>query len=62
MRFTVTYRILGARTEARAKADDICIEQSIEFPLHLVRSRRIKERVVGKLLSLRKCGTGAFAA
>jgi ribulose-bisphosphate carboxylase large chain len=62
MRFTVTYRILGNRSEARAKANDICIEQSIEFPLHLVRSRRIKDRVVGKLLSLHKCGTRAFSA
>ena len=62
MRFTVTYRILGSRAEAQAKASDICVEQSIEFPLHLVRSRRIKDKVVGKLLSLRKCGTGAFAA
>ena len=31
-RFSVTYRLFGSEKEARAKAEDICIEQTVEFP------------------------------
>jgi hypothetical protein len=31
-RFFVAYRIAGTEKEARAKAEDICIEQTVEFP------------------------------
>lgn len=31
-RFNVIYKLTGDEAEARAKADNICIEQTIEFP------------------------------
>ena len=30
-RFSVTYRIYSSEKDARAKAEDICIEQTVEF-------------------------------
>ena len=46
-RFTVVYSIQGDEDEARAKAIDICFEQTVEFPEALVPERLIREGVVG---------------
>ncbi len=36
-RFKVTYRLTGDEATARDKAQDTCLEQTIEFPGELVR-------------------------
>ena len=51
-RFRVTYRLLGDEAEARIIANDICLEQTVEFPGELVPAGDIRERIVGHIESL----------
>lgn len=48
-RFSVTYRIFGSEKDARAKAEDICIEQTVEFPADEVPKGIIKDQVFGRI-------------
>ncbi|MFC1466233.1 MAG: RuBisCO large subunit C-terminal-like domain-containing protein [Candidatus Brachytrichaceae bacterium NZ_4S206] len=48
-RFQVVYRICGSRDEARAKAREICIEQTVEFPERLLPDGDIRNQIVGRL-------------
>ncbi len=49
-RFSVTYSIDAKdETEARHKAFDICVEQTVEFPYELITDGFIREEVVGRL-------------
>ena len=50
-RFSVTYRIAGNEKEARAKAEDICIEQTVEFPADEVPAGVIRDHVFGRIES-----------
>jgi ribulose-bisphosphate carboxylase large chain len=50
-RFSVAYRIYGSEKDARAKAEDICIEQTIEFPADCVGPGTIKDHVFGRIES-----------
>lgn len=62
MRFSVVYGIKGTLKEAKQKALDICIEQTIEFPYELVKDEYIKNTVVGKIKSIKKAGPSMFHA
>ncbi len=48
-RFSVAYRIDGSEAEARAKAEDICIEQTVEFPADCVGAGTIRDQVFGRI-------------
>ena len=48
-RFNVEYKIIGNEEEAKAKAEDICFEQTVEFPKELVPKGIIEENIVGKI-------------
>lgn len=48
-RFSVTYSIQGNEQEAFGRAQDICLEQTVEFPEALVTDPRIKEHVFGRI-------------
>ncbi len=48
-RFTVIYRLGGTEDEARARARDICLEQTVEFPEDLVPAGPIRDQVVGQV-------------
>lgn len=61
-RFTVTYHLVGDEAEARAKADDICIEQTIEFPAELIPDDDIRRQIFGQIDSLRPSDEGRWAA
>ncbi len=61
-RFSVIYRIFGNESEARAKAEDICIEQTIEFPPDLVAEGAIKDHVVGRIESFERSDKESFLA
>lgn len=52
-RFVVVYRLAGDADEARAKAHDICLEQTVEFPDDLVPDGDIRAHIVGRVESLR---------
>ncbi|MBM4387024.1 MAG: ribulose 1,5-bisphosphate carboxylase large subunit, partial [Deltaproteobacteria bacterium] len=61
-RFSVLYSIAGGRVEAAARAEDICIEQTIEFPAKFVRSDFIRGHVFGRIESLERIGGRRYAA
>jgi ribulose-bisphosphate carboxylase large chain len=50
-RFIVVYRLTGDEAEARVKAENICIDQTIEFPLDLLPEGHIRDHIVGRIES-----------
>lgn len=52
VRFSVDYRILGDAAEARAKAEAIGVEQTVEFPPELVPAGDIEEQIIGQVTEL----------
>ncbi|MDR1484710.1 MAG: hypothetical protein LBT09_07785 [Planctomycetaceae bacterium] len=46
-RFRVVYRLSGTREEAQRIADDICAEQTVEFPIRLLPRSAITDKIVG---------------
>jgi len=48
-RFGAWYRLTGTKEEAHAKAKDLCVEQTIEFPLDLITDRFITDHVLGRI-------------
>jgi len=48
-RFGAWYRLTGTEEEASAKAKDLCLEQTVEFPADLVPAGFIRDKVVGQL-------------
>lgn len=53
-RFSVVYKLSGDENEAYAKAQDICLEQTVEFPGELVPEGVIRDSIVGKIESFEK--------
>ena len=48
-RFAVQYLIVGDEATARHKAEDICLEQTVEFPADLVPTGDIQNHIVGRI-------------
>jgi ribulose-bisphosphate carboxylase large chain len=48
-RFQVEYRIAAAEPEALGIARDICVEQTVEFPLDLVPDGDIRDAIIGRI-------------
>ena len=61
-RFSVTYRIFGSERDARAKAEDICIEQTVEFPADCVGPGTIRDQVFGRIESFERRDAESFTA
>ncbi len=61
-RFSVFYRIFGNESEARAKAEDICIEQTVEFPAHEVPEGVIRDHVFGRIELFERFDNDSFRA
>ena len=61
-RFSVTYRLSGSEAEARAKAEDICIEQTVEFPAEEVPEGIIRDQVFGRIEDFGPWGGDGFKA
>ncbi len=61
-RFSVTYRIYGEEKNARAKAEDICIEQTVEFPADEVPEGVIRSHVFGRIEQFKPWEEGSFKA
>ncbi len=61
-RFSVIYRIFGSEKDARAKAEDICIEQTIEFPADCVGPGTIRDHVFGRIESFERGDAESFRA
>lgn len=61
-RFSVIYRVLGNDKEAYAKAKDICLEQTVEFPEELVPEGVIAEHIVGRIEAFEPFNENSFLA
>lgn len=62
-RFTVIYRLFATnRAAARAKAEGICLEQTVEAPLHLLADDDIRAEVTGRIESLEAVADNRFEA
>jgi len=61
-RFSVLYRLSGDEREARAKARDICLEQTVEFPEALIPDGVIREQVLGRIERFAAGPDGGYAA
>lgn len=58
----MTYRLFGDEKDARAKAEDICIEQTVEFPADEVPEGVIRDHVFGRIESFTKADTASYHA
>jgi len=54
--FSVTYRLTGDKESAMAKAKDICLEQTVEFPEDLL-TEYFRDNITGKIISFDRCAT-----
>ena len=61
-RFSVTYRIFGSEQEARAKAENVCIEQTVEFPDDEVPEGIIRDHVFGRVELFERFDRESFKA
>lgn len=62
-RFAVTYRIFAADlAEARARAEGIALEQTVEVPLDVVPPGYIADQIVGQIEEIGPEGAGRFRA
>ena len=61
-RFQVVYQLTGDEAEARRKAIDICLEQTVELPDDLVPDGPIRDSVVGQITSLRALSAERYEA
>ncbi len=59
-RFRVVYRLQGDEHEARAIVDDICIEQTIEFPKALIPNDDIRGHIFGQIESFGAMESGSY--
>jgi len=48
-RFTVEYHLSGTEAAARAKAEALCLDQTVELPDELIPSGPIREQIVGRV-------------
>ncbi len=60
--FIATYHISCPIDQAEARAQDICVEQTVEFPPDLIEREDIHEEIIGKVLSVVKRGDDLFEA
>lgn len=61
-RFQVVYRIAGSEQEAAARAEQICVEQTIEFPADLVADDDIRAHIIGQVESIQVVDEGVWEA
>jgi ribulose-bisphosphate carboxylase large chain len=61
-RFRVTYLLTGSEEEARALAEVIKIEQSVEFPAGLIPEGDIQDHLVGRVEALKPAEQGGYYA
>jgi len=61
-RFSVTYRLFGSEKDARDRAEDICIEQTVEFPADEVPEGIIRDHVFGRIESFDSWDNESFKA
>lgn len=61
-RFSAVYHLTGTAQEAEDRAQDICVEQTVEYPQDLITREDIRQQVFGRVASLAPAGTERFEA
>jgi ribulose-bisphosphate carboxylase large chain len=61
-RWSVVYQLFGTEARARAVAEQICIEQTVEFPSDLLPAGPISEQLVGHVERLQRVDPDRFEA
>ncbi|MBW2276205.1 MAG: ribulose 1,5-bisphosphate carboxylase large subunit [Deltaproteobacteria bacterium] len=61
-RFTAVYHLLGDAEDAAARAAGICLEQTVELPVDLIRCPDIEEQIMGRVTGLEPLEDGRHAA
>ncbi len=61
-RFTVTYILSAEKAEALSAAEDICIEQTVEFPSELIKDTFIRDNIFGRIESFSGIENNKFRA
>jgi ribulose-bisphosphate carboxylase large chain len=61
-RFCVVYKLFGTRDESQRIADDICAEQTVEFPIRLLPRGIITEQIVGQIEKFEQTDERCFLA
>ncbi len=61
-RIVATYVIAGTEAEARARAEDLCFEQTVELPADLVPDGAIRDQIVGRVEAIVPRDESHFAA
>ncbi|NDJ60910.1 MAG: ribulose 1,5-bisphosphate carboxylase large subunit [Chloroflexi bacterium] len=61
-RFRVLYTLIGDESDVQARALDICLEQTVEFPGDLVPDGDIRDHIVGQIDSLDRLDDRRYAA
>lgn len=59
-RLVVRYLVAGDEAEARARAEDVCLEQTVEFPADLLPEGDIPDHLVGRIEAFEPVGERAF--
>lgn len=61
-RFAVFYHLSGTEAEARAKAEALCLDQTVEMPVELLRPRGVRPEIPGQLEAFRCVAPGVHEA
>jgi ribulose-bisphosphate carboxylase large chain len=61
-RFTVTYRLSGSAVQGRAKAEALCLDQTVEAPGDLALTFHLKKEIPGRLDEFRPSASGHHEA
>lgn len=59
-RFNVIYRVFGVESEVVTIANDICVEQTVEFPFECLPVGDIKDFIVGKIEEVERYDSESF--
>lgn len=57
-RFAATYAFAGPEHDVRARAEAVCVEQTIEFPRDLVPDDDIRDAIIGRIEDMRRIDAG----
>ena len=61
-RFAAWYHLTGDAAEARAKAEDLCLEETVECPEEILPKGFVQDQVVGRLEALERTDAGTHRA
>ena len=61
-RFTIVYEIFGSEGDARQTAEEICIEQTVEFPESALPKGEIRDQILGRIMNFKNLKEHVYEA